>query len=88
MKFTAALKQTARDLTTDYLVPFWAWLKVASLVFGLFAAMVGMAIGLKHLVWSFPEVMLTVFIIGIGAFIVSRILLVIIRTFMRNYNRN
>lgn len=85
MKFITALKQTARDLTGEYLVPFWDWLKVASIVFAALAAVVGMAIGMKHLVWAFPEVMALVFIIGIGAFIVSRISLVIIRTFMRNY---
>lgn len=87
MKFTTALKQTARDLTTDYLIPFMEWLKLASIIFGVFALMMLIAIGMKHLIWAFPEVMLWVFIIGIVAFIVGRILLVIIRTFMRNYNR-
>lgn len=85
MKFITALKQTARDLTGEYLVPFMEWLKVASIVFGTLALLMAMAFGMKHLIWAFPEVMLMVFIIGIGAFIVSRILLVIIRTFMRNY---
>lgn len=87
MKFTTALKQTVRDLTDEYIVPLYDWFKIALAVLALFAASFVFIHSMEYLIVSNPVLTMQVFIFGVGVFIVYKVSLTIIRTFMRNYNK-
>lgn len=87
MKFITALKQTIRDLTNEYLAPLYDWVKLALVLLVLFVAVLGFIRSMEYLIVTNPVLTMQVFIFSVGVFIVYKVSLTIIRTFMRNYNK-